>query len=112
MARRPNRRTSGREIPIKQVSEFSMGDDELLQQRIAKKAYELYECRGCCNGRDLDDWLEAEQLVLADVAKKKGGKTKKLTNKRGMVERSLSQLSPGVAPGRDGSWVSRRVQHK
>jgi len=34
-----------------------------LQQRIAQKAYELYEQSGRVEGRDLDNWLEAERAV-------------------------------------------------
>jgi len=34
-----------------------------LSERIQKKAYELYEKRGCCHGRDYDDWYEAERIV-------------------------------------------------
>ncbi|OIO79166.1 MAG: hypothetical protein COW11_03775 [Candidatus Omnitrophica bacterium CG12_big_fil_rev_8_21_14_0_65_43_15] len=30
---------------------------------IAKKAYELYEKRGCEHGSDFNDWVEAERLV-------------------------------------------------
>lgn len=33
--------------------------------RIASRAYELYIQRGRGDGHDLDDWLEAEQDVLA-----------------------------------------------
>lgn len=36
-----------------------------LHDEIAKFAYELYEARGCIHGCDLDDWLEAERIVLA-----------------------------------------------
>lgn len=36
-----------------------------LQEEIAKVAYELYLRRGCTHGHDLDDWLEAERIVLA-----------------------------------------------
>jgi hypothetical protein len=35
-----------------------------LHEEIAAIAYELYESRGCVRGRDLDDWLDAERLVL------------------------------------------------
>lgn len=59
--------SGSREIPIKEVSEFSLSDDRLRHQRIAEKAYELYQRRGCCHGQDLDDWLEAERLVLAKI---------------------------------------------
>jgi len=34
-----------------------------LNELIAKKAYELYEKRGCQPGNDAQDWLEAERLV-------------------------------------------------
>jgi hypothetical protein len=67
MTKNQNTNSGSREIPIKEVSGFSLSDDELLHQRIAEKAHELYECRGCCYGRDLDDWLEAERLVLAET---------------------------------------------
>ena len=36
-----------------------------LHEEIAKVAYELYAARGCIHGWDLDDWLEAERIVLA-----------------------------------------------
>jgi hypothetical protein len=67
MTKSENRKSESREIPVKEVSEFSVSKDKLLHQRIAEKAYDLYECRGCCHGRDLDDWLEAERLVLAEI---------------------------------------------
>jgi hypothetical protein len=36
-----------------------------LHDDIAAVAYELYEARGCIHGWDLDDWLDAERIVLA-----------------------------------------------
>lgn len=38
---------------------------ENLQQQIAKRAYELAERRGFAPGNDVEDWLRAEQEVLA-----------------------------------------------
>ena len=35
-----------------------------LQGEIAKVAHELYEKSGCLVGRDLDNWLDAERIVL------------------------------------------------
>ena len=35
-----------------------------LQERIAKRAYELYLERGCREGCDVEDWLNAEREVL------------------------------------------------
>ena len=31
---------------------------------IAEKAYELYSKRGCTHGQDLEDWFEAERVIL------------------------------------------------
>ena len=74
MSKSQSRTSESREIPIKVVSEFSLSDDQ-LRQRIATKAYELYECRGCCHGHDVEDWLEAERLVLAELEEKRRSKT-------------------------------------
>lgn len=35
-----------------------------LQAQISIRAYELYVQRGCQEGHDLEDWLEAERQVL------------------------------------------------
>lgn len=43
-----------------------------LQEQIAAKAYELYEKRGQMHGRDLEDWLEAERLVVAELKSQSG----------------------------------------
>jgi len=40
--------------------------DEVLV-RIARKAYELYEQWGRQAGRELEDWLEAEELVRKEM---------------------------------------------
>lgn len=34
-------------------------------EKVAKKAYELYQKRGCKAGHDKEDWYEAERLVRA-----------------------------------------------
>lgn len=34
--------------------------EDLTRERIRKRAYELYQQRGCQEGRALDDWLDAE----------------------------------------------------
>jgi hypothetical protein len=36
-----------------------------LQEEIAKVAHELYERSGCINGRDVENWLEAEKIVFS-----------------------------------------------
>lgn len=34
-----------------------------LNELVAKKAYELYEKSGWIEGRDIQNWLEAERIV-------------------------------------------------
>ena len=42
------------------------GDDRHSRiERIAKRAYEIYEARGGTGGRELDDWLQAEREIDA-----------------------------------------------
>ncbi|MEQ1679603.1 MAG: DUF2934 domain-containing protein [Nitrospira sp.] len=40
-----------------------MSDD--LREQIAKRAYELYLERGCRQGWDVEDWIDAERETLA-----------------------------------------------
>jgi hypothetical protein len=47
-------------------------NEEALHDRVAKKAYERYLDRGQLDGYDLDDWLEAEQLILAELGAEAG----------------------------------------
>lgn len=43
----------------------SSGDEpRRLQERIGKRAYELWLSGGCRHGHDLGDWLQAEREVL------------------------------------------------
>ena len=37
---------------------------EILLSTVAKRAYELFERRGCAHGFDLEDWITAEKEVL------------------------------------------------
>ena len=36
------------------------------EEKIRKKAYELYEQRGCQDGHDQEDWFEAEKMHGVD----------------------------------------------
>jgi hypothetical protein len=38
-------------------------------ERIARRAYELYEQRGRQEGRDMEDWVKAEQQLADAVGK-------------------------------------------
>ncbi|MEW6163306.1 MAG: DUF2934 domain-containing protein [Nitrospirota bacterium] len=52
-----------------------------LQDEIAKVAYEIYEKSGWIEGRDLDNWLEAERIVMERYAKEKKKSEKKTATK-------------------------------
>lgn len=41
------------------------GPPESVHGRIAALAYQFYEQRGCMDGHEVEDWLEAEQRILA-----------------------------------------------
>jgi len=43
-------------------TEVSVPQDQLTDM-IRKKAYELYEKKGKKQGRDMDNWLEAERMI-------------------------------------------------
>lgn len=45
-----------------------------IDERIRQRAFELFQLRGCQDGHDFDDWMEAEAEVL--------GKPQKLANLR------------------------------
>jgi len=40
-----------------------------LQEEVSRRAYELYEARGREDGRDVDDWLQAESELAQQQAK-------------------------------------------
>ena len=40
-----------------------------LDEQIRTRAYALYELRGCEDGHDLDDWLQAEAELTSNRAK-------------------------------------------
>jgi hypothetical protein len=48
-----------------------------LQEQIRLKAYELYLDRGAGHGRAIDDWLEAERSVMAEMEDPSQPKTRK-----------------------------------
>ena len=53
-------------INVNQKSDVAQNLD--LQERIRVRAYELYEQRGRENGRELDDWLQAEAEAIIEIA--------------------------------------------
>ena len=53
-----------KELNVEQPRERLPADRE-VQEAVSLRAYEIYQSRGGEPGRDLDDWLQAENEVLA-----------------------------------------------
>ncbi len=53
-----------------------MGTYDNIGYEIAKVAYDLWEKGGCLPGRDLENWLEAERIVMTISAGKSQSKEK------------------------------------
>ena len=47
--------------------ETELSDRALLRRLFAQRAYQLYEARGCLDGFDVQDWLQAQREILAQV---------------------------------------------
>lgn len=47
--------------------------DYEFREKVALRAYEIYEDRGGQHGRDISDWLQAESDVLAEAAQHQRG---------------------------------------
>lgn len=52
---------------IKETKAEQSNDANIFGELVEKKAYELYEKRGRQDGHDLEDWLEAQKLVEAEM---------------------------------------------
>lgn len=61
---KPMRKT---EMPPRPAAEGPMFSMEELRRRTAERAYDLYIQRARTDGHDLEDWLEAERLVRAEL---------------------------------------------
>lgn len=42
-------------------------DAGIYAQRVEKKAYELFQKRGCADGHDREDWFAAEKIVEEEM---------------------------------------------
>jgi hypothetical protein len=47
--------------------DIHQNDPQRLSERISEVAYQMFLKRGASHGNDLSDWLEAEQIVLAQI---------------------------------------------
>ena len=58
------------------VQPSAMESDQDFQDRVARKAYELFEDRGQAPGDDVEDWLVAERLVKRESSSPKARQQK------------------------------------
>ena len=49
-----------------QVLTQSVSSPDDLQEKIARRAYQLYEEGGFLNGNEMDHWLKAEREILKE----------------------------------------------
>jgi hypothetical protein len=61
---------------MKEVNTMNMND------QIAKVAYSIYEKNGKVDGRDLDNWLEAERILLVQNRKQQEESAETVMRKR------------------------------
>lgn len=57
------------DVPGQLPGSFLRDDDTPFEERIARRAFELWQAEGCPDGRETNFWLEAERQLL-DGAKK------------------------------------------
>jgi hypothetical protein len=43
--------------------------DESIRERVSRRAYEIYASRGYQEGREFEDWLQAEYEILPELIK-------------------------------------------
>ena len=51
---------------IQQVLAQPVSSPNDRHEKIAQRAYQLYEGGGCVNGNDMDYWLKAEREILPE----------------------------------------------
>jgi len=64
-----------------------MNDKKNLHDEIAMVAYTLFENSGRLHGYDLENWLEAEKMVMAEHADALAGKIKKRSTAKAKKEK-------------------------
>ena len=57
----------GRPVPAARRTENPIELPEGMWERISRKAYELWEARGRQDGNALQDWLDAEEIVMEEI---------------------------------------------
>lgn len=61
------KKVKGRAVSAVSRSERPIELPDGLWERISQKAYELWEQRGRQDGNALQDWLDAEEIVMDEI---------------------------------------------
>jgi hypothetical protein len=64
-----------------------------INDQVAKVAYSIYEKNGKVDGSDLDNWLEAERIVLGQEHKQEGVTSDIPVNKKKVTKRGGTKKS-------------------
>ncbi len=91
-------------VPRGEYAAESMVSEQELRERIAQKAYELYQNRGATHGRNVDDWLEAERLVLAQLEDERHSKIKMPRQESNRSKRMKQPKDDKKQAGESSSW--------
>ena len=65
-AKRPMKKKPSMRSPLA-ASPLAIELPDGMKERILIKAYELWQERGCRDGQDLEDWLDAEAIVMEEI---------------------------------------------
>ena len=80
--------------------------NEMLQKRIAEKAYLHFLQRGGVHGFDLDDWFRAEREVIEDEMKRRSHR--KSTRRASSKETSTKKTAAKASTVKRGSRARKK----
>ena len=71
-----------------------------VQLAVARRAYELFETRGCEHGHDWEDWLRAESELLQPVSVSMSESTDRISIRADVVGFDETELKVSIEPHR------------
>jgi hypothetical protein len=77
--------------------------DEFVHEMICRRAYEIYQDRGCEDGHAREDWLQAEREILDGlIGQARAGRLEVVLAEYAVVSEQLSGGPPRVSDGLTG----------
>ena len=59
--------TAARPATAAPMAQAATSSPQVSREHVAKRAYEKWLKRGCTHGNDMQDWIEAEKEVMAEM---------------------------------------------